>query len=137
MHRQDIGQVGELIVAQRLLQDGWEVFTPVSQNTRVDMIAIKEDRLIKLQVKTTTETNKHGSFPLYLRKNHAESKYDYFYEADDFDYFAVVHLPSNTLVFISTAEAMLCKHEVKFSLLRGAEKRPDNKKRFVEDYATL
>lgn len=137
MHRQDIGQVGELIVAQRLLQDGWEVFTPVSQNTRVDMIAIKENRLVKLQIKTTTETNQHGSFPLYLRKNHADPKYDYFYEADDFDYFAVVHLPTQTLVFIATSEAMLCKNEVRFSLLQGAEKRPDNKKRFVEDYQSL
>lgn len=137
MHRQDTGQVGELIVATRLLQDGWEVFTPVSQNTRIDVIAIKANRIVKLQVKTTNETSQHDAFPLYLKKTHAESKYDYFYEADDFDYFAVVHLPSNSVVFVSTAEALTCKYEMKFSLKKGNEKRTDNKKRFVEDYITL
>lgn len=137
MHRLDIGQVGELVVAQQLLIEGWEVFTPVSHNTRVDMIAIKGDRLVRLQVKTTNETSKHESFTLYLQKKHAEPKYDYFYSADDFDYFAVVHLPTKTVVFIKSDEALQSKYQVLFSFKKDTEKRPDNKKRFVEDYQCL
>lgn len=137
MHRLDIGRVGELIVTQQLIERGWQVFTPVSSNTRVDMIAINGSRLVKLQVKTTTGTSAHESFGLRLHKTQADPQYDYFYEAGDFDFFAVVHLPTRSVVYIATEEALQSKYSVVFSFQKDREKRPDNKKRFVEDYATL
>lgn len=138
MHPNDKGSLGELIVAQNLLEHGWECFLPISHNTKIDMIAVKGNRLVKIQVKTTSETSSYGAFPLYLKKTHHDPKYDYFYEVDSFDYFAVVHLPTKSIVYITAKEVLEeNKHQMYFSLNKESQKRVDVKKRFVEDYKEL
>lgn len=45
------GLIGELEFSSHLIRNGWNVFTPLNQNSRIDMIIEKEGRLMKIQVK--------------------------------------------------------------------------------------
>jgi hypothetical protein len=45
------GLIGELEFASYLIRKGWTVFTPLDQNSRIDMIIEKGGNLMKIQVK--------------------------------------------------------------------------------------
>lgn len=45
------GLVGELKFALHLLENGWEVFQPIDQNSRADFVILKGGRFKKIQVK--------------------------------------------------------------------------------------
>lgn len=45
------GLVGELEFSSHLIKAGWNVFSPLDQNSRIDMIIEKEGKLMKIQVK--------------------------------------------------------------------------------------
>jgi len=48
------GLIGELEFTSRLIKNGWGVFTPLDQNSRVDLILEREGKLKKIQVKYCT-----------------------------------------------------------------------------------
>lgn len=52
MNTKDIGTLSEQKVITRLLELGYKVSVPVGDNYRYDLIADKEDKLIRVQVKS-------------------------------------------------------------------------------------
>ena len=45
------GLIGELEFSSHLIKKGWNIFVPLNQNSRIDMIIEKEGKLMKIQVK--------------------------------------------------------------------------------------
>lgn len=64
-----IGAVGELRVATELLSKGFDVFRAVSQSATCDLIAVKDNRMIRLEVRT-------GSYTVDGRVNFPKKKKD-------------------------------------------------------------
>jgi hypothetical protein len=68
MHSKTKGSIGQLTIAADLLSKGYEVFTELGDNSKIDLIAVSKDYdLIKIQVKCLTPVN--GSVKLSCIKS--------------------------------------------------------------------
>ncbi len=57
MHTKRKGTIAELSVASRLSELGWNVLLPLGENCRYDLVAEKNGRFIRVQVKYVTPKN--------------------------------------------------------------------------------
>jgi len=48
MHKKTKGEIAELAVAARLLEEGYKVLFPVGENSRYDLVAEKEGKFIRI-----------------------------------------------------------------------------------------
>lgn len=82
------GQRGELLVAERLIGQGWSVAPPFGDNDPFDLLVNKGDRFLRLQVKSTLEQhNYRHSRPHYqFQLAHGVSSKKR-YTADQVDFF--------------------------------------------------
>ncbi len=98
----DKGDLGELAVYKQLKREGLSVFPEFGSGSRVDAIAMDaRGRLYKIQVKTTSSLP-NGSAVLNLRKNTLNKKYDYHYDENDVDLFALYIEDLDTVAFFTT-----------------------------------
>lgn len=91
MNGKNIGDIGEAVVLTEFLKYGIEVFLPYGENTKIDMIAKFNNKLNKIQVKTTGKYSGNGVYKVELRNTslRADSAVTAFYNDDDVDYFAI------------------------------------------------
>jgi len=85
-HNKDKGTYAELLVAAKLLKNNWQVFSAYGDNSKCDLIAIKENHTVKIQVKYVSP-KKGGYFDIYGSKS--GPGYYYTYTEKDFDVMAV------------------------------------------------
>ena len=57
MHKKTKGAIAEAAVATHLLSHGWNVLFPFGENHRYDLVAERNSRFIKIQVKYVTPKN--------------------------------------------------------------------------------
>ena len=57
MHKKTKGSIGELCVAASILQAGWSVLFPFGENQPYDLVAEKDGKFLRIQVKYTTPQN--------------------------------------------------------------------------------
>lgn len=91
MNGKNIGDIGEAVVLTEFLKYGIEVFLPYGENTKIDMIAKFNNKLNKIQVKTTSKYIDDGAYKVSLSNTslRTNSTVKTFYSADDVDYFAI------------------------------------------------
>lgn len=60
-----VGAIGELLVSSDLMTKGYEVYRALSQSSSCDILAIKDNKILKVEVRTGTITlNGKMSYPL-------------------------------------------------------------------------
>lgn len=80
------GTVGELAVARHLIANGFDVFLPVGDASRVDLVAISPSgRTISMQIKTITDSSK-GSVGLGTTRWHLKHSKRVRYTSQDVDF---------------------------------------------------
>jgi hypothetical protein len=57
LHKKAKGSIAELAVASKLMNMGWRVLFPFGENSRYDLVAEKEGKFVKVQVKYITPKN--------------------------------------------------------------------------------
>ena len=84
------GVSSELFVAHKLTELGYEVFLPVMTQSKVDFLVMKNNQVLKVQVKKASWSTTH-EFQYLQARIHGKSKRDpsKFYTKDDVDYFAI------------------------------------------------
>ena len=81
-NRRTIGQRGEFLVAEKLLEHGWGIAHPLSDSSSFDLLANKGDKIWRIQIKTTQGLVLHAnaSTPNFqFQTNHGcktKSKYE-------------------------------------------------------------
>jgi len=55
------GQRGELLVAERLIEQGWSVAHPLSDSTSFDLLVAKGELFRRIQVKATLQQHRYPS----------------------------------------------------------------------------
>ena len=82
------GYLGQLLFEQEMIKRGWELYRPLLENGKIDSIAIKDNKLLRFQIKTIIY-EKSGSIYLPVRKtSHNMGNYKYIrYTHKDIDYF--------------------------------------------------
>jgi len=53
------GQRGELLVAEKLIEHGWSVAHPLSDTSRFDLLVVKRQRFLRIQVKATLHQHEY------------------------------------------------------------------------------
>lgn len=97
MDTKHIGTIGELAVAEELMRRGWEVFTEMGDNSKIDLIANKDGLLRKIQVKTV-EFSDCGW--VFVRKSKITNGIRIEYLRKDIDLFAIYVMDKDAVAFV-------------------------------------
>lgn len=94
------GRLGYNLLERELLKQEFEIYIPVLENTKIDCIAIKNNQLIKFQIKTIQIDS--GSKKLPVRKiSHNQGEYKvHLYTTDEVDYFVGVDVDTEDLYIV-------------------------------------
>ncbi len=114
------GTIGELAVIAAILKEGFDVFKEVTNSSDIDLVALKGDRFVRVQVKTASVSHRGGAAVFPLRKGGKES-----FRGDEFDVMALYIVEKDIVLFASMKELMQNKtgFSVRLSPPRnGAEK---------------
>lgn len=107
LHNKTKGALGEIAVAKDLLAKGYQVFVELSDNSRVDLIVMKDDyHPLKVQVKALH--SKDGSVIVNATKSGPNYRFRY---ADyHIDVFAVYVLDKDIIAYVS-ADLLLAQQK--------------------------
>lgn len=97
----EIGTIGELQFASEAMKCGFNVFREVGDNSDVDLILLKNNKVIKVQVKSTQSIHSDGTMRWVIsksRQNHNENRKE-FYD-DGIDGFGVYCVENNYVGFV-------------------------------------
>ena len=120
MHTKRKGNIGQFAVGLALTKLGYSVFTEEGDISKIDIIAEKDGKLIRIQSKAITPKN--GSLEVPLKKS--GPNYSLRYEPNSFDYFAVVDLKDNNVYLIPNS--VLLSHRSSFILRKEKTKNNQN-----------
>jgi hypothetical protein len=70
-----IAREAELRFASELTRQGWEIFFPYGEDSPIDILAHKDNKFMKIQVKATKEKNGRISCKLRSTNNWQDKKY--------------------------------------------------------------
>jgi len=132
MHSKAKGNIGEAAVALDLMKKGWSVFTEMGDLSYVDLIALKDERIVRLQVKTIWETQDK----LTIGTRSMGPGYKYHYTEKDIDVMVgyaadkdvVIYVPIKTI--IETGTSVTLRFE-------PTKNRQTKGVRFVKDFLEL
>jgi len=96
LHAKNKGSIGELEVASALMKLGYSVFTELGDNSKIDLIASKNNKLTTIQVKAYHSEN--GA--VYVPTKKSAKGYKYRYKKTDADVFAVYIYDRDSIVYI-------------------------------------
>jgi len=122
-HAKDKGTLGEIAVAKYLMQMGIPTFVDMGDNTKVDLIALKNDVPIKIQVKAYKRQKGKSNVIVYNTKT--GPGYKYRYKEKDFDVMAVYLYEIDELFFICIQDLL----KVKTSMVIRLKKPKNNQKK--------
>ena len=94
------GYLGDLLVQTQFLKNGYNLFKPVLENGKVDLIVEKNNNYFKIQIKTVQIENNKKIIPLRkISHNMGEYKIK-LYTKDDIDFFIGADIETNDLYIL-------------------------------------
>ncbi len=116
MHSKKKGNIGQFGVGLALSKLGYSVFTEEGDISKIDLIAEKNNNLLKIQCKAVTPCG--GCIKVYLKKS--GPNYQFKYNPKMFDYFGVYDLEDNLAYLIPSS--VLENHNHQFCLRKAKVK---------------
>lgn len=116
MHSKKKGNIGQFGVALSLSKLGYSIFTEEGDISKIDMIAEKNNTLLRIQCKAITPTN--GCIVVPLKKS--GPNYQFKYTPEMFDYFGVYDLEDGNVYLIPSK--VLNSHEKTFNIRKNKSK---------------
>lgn len=98
MHSKKKGNIGQFGVGLALSKLGYSVFTEEGDISKIDLIAEKNNLLLKIQCKAVTPIN--GVLKVPLKKS--GPNYQFRYNSKMFDYFGIYDLEDNKVYLLSS-----------------------------------
>lgn len=109
------GYLGQLIVEEEFIKQGWNLFKPVLENGKVDLIVERDNQYLKLQIKTVQIENNKKIIPLRkISHNMGEYKIK-LYTEKDIDYFIGVDINTRDLYILPISFSSKYKRSVSIS----------------------
>ena len=94
------GDIAELAVSKRLIEEDWKILFPYGENHRYDLVAEKNNKFLRIQVKYSTPKN--GVLEVNCRSSNNWSVLHY--TSKDIDMIAVYNPKSEKVYFIPVSE---------------------------------
>ena len=97
------GRLGYNIFEKFLLKANWDIYVPITEDTKVDAVIIKGNKIYKVQIKTIITEHSYKKLP--VRKiNHNRNHYMInLYSETDIDYFIGVDLDTEDVYIVPSA----------------------------------
>ena len=94
------GRLGYNLLEKELLKRDWELFVPVLENGKIDCIGIKNNQLLRFQIKTIQKNGNSKVLP--VRKiSHNQGQYKvHHYTTEEVDYFVGSDIEEATLYIV-------------------------------------
>lgn len=132
-HSKQKGNLGFSATLKELHKLGYNVFTEIGDNSKIDMIVEVNTKLVKIQVKYATATN--GKVTLKLQKS-GPNGYRYTYTDLDIDIFSVYIPIIDKVIFVPAKLAL--KNTKAFNIRFVESKNKQNKfVHFVNEFENL
>lgn len=96
LHSKAKGTIGELAVAQDLIRQNYAVFTELGDLSKVDLIALKGSKVLRLQIKSVFE--KEGTASIGLGSS--GPNYKYYYTAEDVDVMVLYVIDLDEIIYV-------------------------------------
>ena len=130
MHKKTKGSIAESAVATQLMKEGWHVLVPYGENTRYDLVAERDGRFLRIQVKYVTPNN--GA--LYVNCQSSNNWSVLPYTAKEIDLIAVYDAVSGQVYYVP-----ICSIRKSAMLLRldPTKNNQKAKVRFAKDFSVL
>lgn len=94
------GYLGQLYVEEHFIKNGFNLFKPVLENGKVDLIVEKNNHYLKLQIKTIQKYKGNKTIPVRkISHNMGEYKIKK-YDKNDIDYFVGVDLETTDIYIL-------------------------------------
>lgn len=97
-----IGIIGELAIAQDLVVRGFDVFTSIGDNSKVDLVALRKTQTFRIQVKTVKRVT--SVVPVvglkYVARKHV------LYNTADVDVIAIYVIEQRIIAYVPMHELM-------------------------------
>lgn len=97
------GYIGQLIVEKKFLNEGWILYRPILENGKIDLIAEKDNKYIRIQIKTakySDSKHKNKLIPVF-KVSHNMGQYKiHWYTKDEIDYFIGVDVDTEDIFII-------------------------------------
>lgn len=109
------GYLGQLIVEQKFIKQGWNLFKPVLENGKVDLIVEKDNLYLKIQIKTVQIEGTSKLIPVRkISHNMGEYKIK-LYTKEDIDYFIGVDVDTEDLYILPVSFSSKYKNSIRIS----------------------
>ena len=94
------GKLAQTIVIKFLLKEEWEIYEPITENTKTDLIIRKNNKTIFLQIKSV-QVDRHQLVIPVRKLNHNKTTHKtYLYSEEDADFIVGVDLQSEEIYFV-------------------------------------
>ncbi len=130
MHKKTKGSIAELAVASRLMKDGWRIALPYGENTRYDLVAERDGRFVRIQVKYVTPKN--GKLHVQSRSSNNWSVLAY--TAKQIDAIAAYNPVDDSVYFIPVKDIGRTATNLRLDPPKNNQKA---KVRYARDYGVL
>lgn len=100
MHTKQKGTIGHIAVALHLAKLNWHVFTEIGDLSKIDLIAVKGDKTVRIQVKSVSA---RGGVVVASSKKSGPG-YEFRYSTSDIDCFAIHCIDNGWIAFVSANE---------------------------------
>lgn len=94
------GKIAQIITIKFLLKNNWEIYSPITEDTKTDLIIKKDSKIILLQIKSIQEDKGYLIIPVRKLSHNKTSHKTYLYEEKDADYIVGVNLETEDLYFV-------------------------------------
>lgn len=101
MHSKTKGNIGETAAALYLMKREYPVFTEMGDSCKVDLIALVENRPVRIQVKAIVPD---GDNRIRVPLKSSGPNYQYHYTSDDVDVMCLYDLTNEDLFWVSLVE---------------------------------
>lgn len=120
------GYLGQILFEQEMIKRGWDLFRPLLENGKIDSIAIKDNKLLRFQIKIISY-EKNGNQKLYVRKiSHNMGNYKYkYYTEKDIDFFIGCDIVTNDVYILPVSFSSKYKNSIAISSLQPYKNKFD------------
>ena len=122
MHIKTKGYIAEMYVTARLIEDGWRVLHPVGENNRYDLVAERDGKFIRIQVKYATPKN--GALEINCRSSNNWSVLHY--SAKEIDVIAAYNAHTKDIYYIPVSKINRSLIKLRISPAKNNQKRSVN-----------
>lgn len=109
------GYLGSLITEKKFVKNGFNVFKPVMENGKVDMILEKDNVYVKIQIKTVQEAKGCKNIPVRKISHNMGTYKTYTYSENDIDYFVGVDTDTEDIYIIPISVSSKYKSSISVS----------------------